>query len=396
MDPGPVTVALVIVVVLGGLVAVHRRLRRAYDRMTTALVVALLAGATPLSSVVLERASLFEAGWFALLSVLLYWSRGARTALAIPLTAVAIPMLAAVVRPQARASALDALFSPDGGFLSLTPVVYVALIGTALQARRALADAAAVLIALTVWPWLGFPLTPALALLAPGLALVIDRARARPIAAVAPLVLAAILWNYWLMVQYTAGTLPKDAPVSFAAMVRQQADVHTRPPYVYPFAFPANVWFAWREGVPVDRYDVLSTVTPGDAFELALDRRADRFLLDGWGPPGTGRHGAFRWIAGPRATLVLPLDAAPGSRALTLLATAQSSDPSIGSVLRLDLQDEPIGTVHVNPSAPADVRIDIPADTARRILRKGYNRLSIVTSGPARVAIHRLRLGPPA
>ena len=77
----------------------------------------------------------------------------------------------------------------------------------------------------------------ALAVVAPGLATVIEFARARPLVAALPLIAGAVLWNYWLMVQYTVGLLPKDEPVSFAAMVRQQADVHTRSPYVYPFAY---------------------------------------------------------------------------------------------------------------------------------------------------------------
>ena len=41
-------------------------------------------------------------------------------------------------------------------------------------------------------------------------------------------------------------------------IVRQQGTVLTRPPFIYPFAFPANVWFAWRTGLPVDRYDLLA------------------------------------------------------------------------------------------------------------------------------------------
>ena len=94
-------------------------------------------------------------------------------------------------------------------------------------------------------------------LLAPGLALAIDGVVRRPLVALAPLVVAALWWNHLLMAQYTVGLLPKDEPVSFGRLVQQQADLHTRSPYVYPFAFPANVWFAWREGLPVDKYDLL-------------------------------------------------------------------------------------------------------------------------------------------
>ena len=46
------------------------------------------------------------------------------------------------------------------------------------------------------------------------------------------------------------GMLPAGQHVSFAQIVRQQAALATRPPFFYPFAFPANAWFAWRTGLP--------------------------------------------------------------------------------------------------------------------------------------------------
>ena len=86
--------------------------------------------------------------------------------------------------------------------------------------------------------------------------------------------------------------LPKDEPVSFGRIVRQQAELQTRLPYWYPFAFPANVWFAWREGVPVRKYDVLSPETPRATFSLVFDRTAERTAL------GVGRAGWRRLGAG--------------------------------------------------------------------------------------------------
>ena len=48
----------------------------------------------------------------------------------------------------------------------------------------------------------------------------------------------------------------------------------TRPPYFYPFSFPANVWFAWREGLPVDRYDLLAGEPIGPTSRLSWTRTA--------------------------------------------------------------------------------------------------------------------------
>ena len=202
-----------------------------------------------------------------------------------------------------RSRWLDTLFSSWHGLLSWTPIVYVAAVGTAALAvrRRRWAILALLLLVATAWingsttDWAGGwsfggrRFTSVLVMLAPGLALVVETALRRPHALVALLAAAAVAWNYGLMVQYTAGMVPKDEPVSFARVVRQQAELLTRPPFVYPFAFPANVWFAWREGLPVDRYDLL-------VHRAARRRRRDHHERAGRALParGLGRAGRRR------------------------------------------------------------------------------------------------------
>ena len=286
------------------------------------------------------------------------------------------------------------LFGADGGFFSLTPATHIALLGTFLLVRRDPFWATASLSLLLLWFVTGSDLTGAVALLAPGLAFVIDWVGRKPLVAVAPLVAAAIGWNYWLMVQYTAGMIPKDAPVSYASMVRQQADVHTRPPYVYPFAFPANALFAWQESVPIDRYDVLAAEPRRGRFELTIDRGAERFLLTGWGPPGANDSGPFRWLDAPRATLTFPLQPSAEDMTVEVLATARGGTPSTTSELTFELNGHVIGRSQVSPAAATEARLAIPASTVGRVLRAGYNRLSIVTSGNHRIAIHRVRIAP--
>ena len=52
-------------------------------------------------------------------------------------------------------------------------------------------------------------------------------------------------WNALLMNQYATGKLPHDEAVRFDVLVGQQINRPIKPPFFYPFAFPANVLFAW-------------------------------------------------------------------------------------------------------------------------------------------------------
>jgi hypothetical protein len=235
-------------------------------------------------------------------------------------------------------------------------------------------------------------LLPALALSAPGLAAALDLARRRPLLAAAPLVLFAVLWNYWLMVQYTAGSIPKDAPFDFAAMVRQQADVHTRSSYVYPFAIPGSVIAAWQHGIPLGRYDALTAEPLRDTFEISLDRSADRFLLDGWGAAGANAAGAFRPIA-QRATVLVPLSRVDSDVVIEIAFTTSADTPLD---LRIEVNGVMAGAFDLSDGSPRHGRLRIPADRVGTLFRTGYNRLSIVNSAAVGPAIHRLRITPTA
>jgi hypothetical protein len=198
-------------------------------------------------------------------------------------------------------------------------------------------------------------------------------------------------------------------------MVRQQAEVHTRSPYWYPFAFPANVWFAWREHVPIDRYELLAGL-PGDrVFELVMDRGADRFLLDGWSGVAPAPPGPVRWTTARRSTLLFLL--APSASALTieLRGNARVEDPAVAAEIAVEINGAEVGRLSALPAA-GDLRLTMPAAEVGRIVRAGYNRLGIVSHGiqrldpgdtrpagplaarspsiPYPVAIHRIRIAP--
>ena len=139
---------------------------------------------------------------------------------------------------------IDTLFSSWHGFLSWTPVAYIAVIGTIAYLRREWRWALSALLILFITAWVngatedwaggwsfgGRRFSSALAMLAPGLAVVIGFALRRPLVALAPLVVGAL-----------AVDAPADGPVhrGHAAQGRarqlrphrpQQAALHTRPP----------------------------------------------------------------------------------------------------------------------------------------------------------------------
>lgn len=353
--------------------------------------------------------SMVDAGGFGIVAALLLladrrtplaWSRYGLWAVAAA-TPLAFKAWLGASSPDATASPTWAgdLFSSSRGLLSLTPVVYLALLGTLASLRANAASAATSLALFALWmvgnviwatPSAGTPfdhgLTAALALLAPGLAHVIASARARPLMAVVPLVVFALAWNYWLMVQYTVGVLPKDQPVSFAAMVRQQSEVYTRSPYLYPFAFPANVWFAWREGVPADRYDLLALEPLQSAIDLRMDRHADRFLLEGWDAPGADAGGPVHWIGEPHATIALPLDLTDEHDiSVLVVARTRLEAPAVHAQLGVEINGHEIGRALIPPGAPTDVRMAVPASAVGRVFRAGYNRIGFVSHGVRRV-----------
>jgi len=294
----------------------------------------------------------------------------------------------------------DVLFSSWHGFLSWTPVAYVALLGTVAYLRRDWRWASAGLLIFTVmvgvngaaqdwaggWSYGARRFTSTLVPLAPGLALALDAVRRRPLAALVPLVAAALVWNHLLMVQYSAGLVPKDAPVSFGQVVRQQADLHTRSPYFYPFAFPANLWFAWREGLPIDRYDLLATEPRLPSLDLVLDRQAGRFLLDGWDAPGSDSWGPSWWLDGSPATLAVPLALASG-RAVTIEVEARTrfEEPTVVASLALEVNGERVGELVAGADQPTTARLVVPASAFGRVWTTGYNHLAFVSLGVARV-----------
>jgi hypothetical protein len=297
----------------------------------------------------------------------------------------------------------DTLWSSWHGFLSWTPVAYVALVGTIVYARRQARWAVAALVIVFVMAWVngstadwaagwsfgGRRFTSCLVVLAPGLAFVIDALRRRPGFVVAGLAALAIAWHQLLLAQYRGNLIPAGEPVSFGQIVRQQAALATRPPFVYPFAFPANAWFAWRTGLPIERYDLLGPETFDPAFTLDFDAESSRYLLDGWGARGTESWGALRWIEGPRAELVLPLDRATDTRAtVTIQARTRRLEPPVPVTLRVTIDGRPIGSIVPADRESSTVTLTVPPGAVP--WRRGFHRVVFEKDGPAPVAVYRV------
>lgn len=297
----------------------------------------------------------------------------------------------------------DTLWSSWHGFFSWTPMAYLAFIAMFAYVVRqrgwAIAAIAIVLAMAWVngstadwaagWSFGGRRFTSVLVLLAPGMALLVAGLVRRPMIALAATVLALTAWNQLLVQQYARGLLQEGRPVSFAQIVRQQAAVATAPPFVYPFAFPANVWFAWRTGLGVDQYDLLGAESLRPSFDLEMTAEADRYLVEGWGAHVSDPFGELRWIDGDGAELLLPLDL-PVDRPIRVAWTARTRqlDPPEPATFALVINGRE--TFRFTPDAEQSSFFDFTAPPGSGVFARGFNRVEFARrSGAAPVALYR-------
>jgi hypothetical protein len=307
---------------------------------------------------------------------------------------------------------VDVLFSSRHGLLSWTPIVWVALIGTLAYIRRRPLWAVPAIIAFVLlvwtngsahdwsggWAFGGRRFTSVLAGFAPGLAMAVLWVCRRPIVLLVPIAAAAIAWNVLLMSQYQQQLLPRDEAVRFDVMVRQQVDLLLTPPFFYPFAFPANVLFARREGLPVDRYDLLGSEPLRREMYLPLNDWGERFLLDGWTNAGGDEFGSSHVLSAPSGTILVPLDVPPDVP-FALDVEARASGEPRGAAVRLDVavNGRSFGDVALEVGAPKPVRRVFVAPAGAKVWRRGYNRVTISRPSDAAPSstfkIYALRVG---
>jgi hypothetical protein len=277
---------------------------------------------------------------------------------------------------------LLALFGSRQGLLYLTPVLWLGAFGLMLQLRRGAREAAPQVAAVLAMIGLHAACSPAagscpreqlaaaLPLLAPpiGAALAALRASARR-APLAPLLAATALLvsgNLLFMQQYATDMIPRDFPLPFAQVARNQAALVARAAGA-PLAWPANWLFAARHDTGPERFDAAAgkslprspdgTLTV-DVGRLDVD---EALLLEGWSVRHPCGAGVCRAVEG-RARLLLPVEE-EGPLELVVRASgrgtlAAGDGPEVplaaeGSDLRFLIGDGPRGlrtvTLRVTP-----------------------------------------------
>ncbi len=217
----------------------------------------------------------------------------------------------------------DVLFSSNHGLLSWSPVVYLALPGLLLFARRdarlfvalAAGFAAQLLVngAVDVW-WGGAGFgarrfANCALVFAIGLAAALDWARRRPLVAPAAVLGALVLLNASVMIDVRRGRLPASEGITFDAMLDSAYERVGN-----PFAFPMNAWVAWRYGGGAALYDRLEGRTFNNLLIDVGEPGDAPFLTSGWHDRERAPDVSFRWSAGMASSLVVPLKEAVSYR----------------------------------------------------------------------------------
>ena len=302
---------------------------------------------------------------------------------------------------------VDTLWSSWHGFFTWTPVAYIATVGCVFYVRRNRGWAAAALLILFVMAWIngstadwnagwsfgGRRFTSVLTVLAPGIALVVHALVRRPAVSLAVMAIAATWWNHLLITQTERGLLVPGEPTSFAQVIRQQASLATEPPFLYPFAFPANALFAWRTGLPIDAYDLLGSERPQPVIALDMNADADRYLRDGWGGRVTDPFGDLRWIEGGGAELLLPLDLPPGREVVvSWTARTRRLEPPEFATFALVINGKE--TFRFTPETDQSSHFSFAVPPGQELWVRGFNRIAFERrAGTPPVGIYSLKIG---
>jgi hypothetical protein len=306
----------------------------------------------------------------------------------------------------------DVLFSSRHGLLAWSPIVWAALIGTLFYARRHPRWGWPALVAFVVLVWVngsahdwaggwafgGRRFVSLLGALAPGLALALAWMRRRPLLVLAPLTVICVAWNIVLMAEYHDGRIPRDDTFEWADVLGPRFGALARPPLFYPFSFPANVWFSWREGLPAARYDLLGSEPLRREMYLPLNDWGARFLLDGWRNGAGDEFGSRHYLVAPGGSLVIPLDVPPDAAfGIDLEARAEGEPRGAATRLELAVNRRSFGELPLEIGAAAPSRRLFVAPAGAKIWRRGYNRVTISrppgAASTTRFIVYALRAG---
>jgi hypothetical protein len=298
----------------------------------------------------------------------------------------------------------DILFSSRNGLLAMSPILYVALIGLIVFARRQPAVGVPMLIGIAamtyfnacIHDWWGSAsyggrrFDGAVPLLVPGAAVALDGLRAwigrRPQLVAAAAAAVVIVWHVTFMRLVDTEQVRSGDAVAFRDASAGQA--RTLHGWIgHPFTYPASLWFAARNGLPPASYDVLHAARyltdPARPYgRVDIGVSDDVFLDGGWRAPERDGDVTYRAIDGD-ATLLVPLDrAAP----LNVQVRARALDARDGRPrpLTIVLAGRRYGPVDV----PADWTV-LTVPTPPEAWRGGVNRMTLTAT---RAAIDYVRV----
>jgi hypothetical protein len=225
---------------------------------------------------------------------------------------------------------MEVLFSARHGLLSWTPVLYFSLIGLFIFLRKEKKLMLLFLIVFLAMLWVNSSAASwwaggsfgdrrfincsiifafGLAAFAQWLSGWIKR---KPLAMVEILLALLIIWNGLMMIQFKAGMIPTEEPVSFTKTAQNQiALLFSR--IGYPFSYPANLIFSMRWGLSPDKYDRLTgrylfygAENLGGYIDIGGDD--EDFLGPGWSYQEREKDGrTFRWSLGHKSSLFVCL-----------------------------------------------------------------------------------------
>jgi hypothetical protein len=221
----------------------------------------------------------------------------------------------------------EVLWSSRNGLFAMSPVLYVGALGLLLLWRRdrlatfaALAAfAAMVFLNGAVRDWWGGAafggrrFDAALPLLVLGTALALERSAAwvtaHPGLVVGLAGATLVAWNLTLMESAVGGALQLETPNSFGALAGRQATTLHRW-LGHPFSYPANLAYAWRNGITPAEVDVMwpnrflaDPMRPYGRIDLGGDD--ELAVREGWHRAERDGSTTFRWASREAAVRVV-------------------------------------------------------------------------------------------
>lgn len=290
----------------------------------------------------------------------------------------------------------DVIWSSRNGLFSNSPILIVAALGLWLLSRRdrtiavafALSCVVMVVFNSMIQDWWGSSafgarrFDGAIPLLAVGLALVIDAGArviaARPMLPAAAVLAGAVAWNGSFASAMRGDGFDTRAQNDFAGVLGAQwRSVHAR--FGFPFSWPVNLLFAWRNGVSPALYDQLSPnslfndpVVPLGQIDFG-GARDEVFLVSGWSGGAIDGATTFRQTA-RIAEVYLPLARTPALR-FRLRVRAARPDGAPQQHVSIAINGRAFGMYDLDSQWEA-IEFDVPAE----VLHTTVNRVVLTAT----------------